>query len=370
MKIAIVSSTFDSRHRRRLAIVEGLRSLGHECQIFSINYPWQDVSNPDGVILTHGFKRSKLSIKNAFSMRALKKVIIRKLTKFDPQCILVMDPDLLFAGIYFKRKKNIRFVYDVQEFHGHTTKANITHRKWVEKKERYASEYIDQILVLSNPMKAFMKKKVQEQTPINIISNAISDWSSSPYNGHLHAAANLPSQARILLYHGYLVPHRGLELLAECSQYIKPPWHIILMGWGPLAESLKILKSSTFTVIDPVLPEDLLSAISGADIGVILYDPINLNHKYSTPNKLYEYPAAGVPILSADLSEITPVIQKFDIGWVLPKANVTESILETLVSFDDVSASLKRENCKKFIQSVTRQNNALVWQNLIIGEEF
>jgi glycosyltransferase involved in cell wall biosynthesis len=53
-------------------------------------------------------------------------------------------------------------------------------------------------------------------------------------------------------------------------------------------------------VLPAVPPEELLGWVAGADLDSILFQPTELNNLISTPNKLFESLAAGVPVISSD----------------------------------------------------------------------
>ena len=84
---------------------------------------------------------------------------------------------------------------------------------------------------------------------------------------------------------------------------------LVFMGHGPmrsdteqLVENLGLQSKVRF--IDPVPPEKLLSVTASADLGLTFLEDCCLNHRYALPNKLFEYLAAGVPVIASDLPEI------------------------------------------------------------------
>jgi len=54
-----------------------------------------------------------------------------------------------------------------------------------------------------------------------------------------------------------------------------------------------------------------------ADLGVTLLEDTCLNHRYALPNKLFEYLMAGVPVLASNLTEISKVVTRFNVGRVV-----------------------------------------------------
>jgi glycosyltransferase involved in cell wall biosynthesis len=61
---------------------------------------------------------------------------------------------------------------------------------------------------------------------------------------------------------------------------------------------------------------DLPRFTAAADIGIIPYQATCLNNLYCTPNKLFEFVAAGVPIIATDLPELKRVVAGHGLGMI------------------------------------------------------
>jgi glycosyltransferase involved in cell wall biosynthesis len=128
----------------------------------------------------------------------------------------------------------------------------------------------------------------------------------------LRTAAGIPDGAPILLYHGGLAPGRGIETLAAS---IREPGlgtaHLVFMGSGPqlgLARALSAASGGRIHVLPPVPPGELLDWVAGAEVVVAPIQPTTLNHRLSSPNKVFEGIAAGVPVVGSDLPGIREVL--------------------------------------------------------------
>jgi len=65
----------------------------------------------------------------------------------------------------------------------------------------------------------------------------------------------------------------------------------------------------------PKVPFALLDHFTRqAHLGISIDKPSVLNHKYSLPNKLFEYLHAGVPVLASRLTEQEKIILHYDVG--------------------------------------------------------
>jgi glycosyltransferase involved in cell wall biosynthesis len=59
---------------------------------------------------------------------------------------------------------------------------------------------------------------------------------------------------------------------------------------------------------------ELLAVTAGADLGVIAYRNVGLNNYYTSPNKLFEYAAAGVPVAASHFPELIKVVEGLQLG--------------------------------------------------------
>ena len=73
-----------------------------------------------------------------------------------------------------------------------------------------------------------------------------------------------------------------------------------------------------------VRPNQLLETISQASVGLALIQPICLSYRMSLPNKLFEYVAAGIPVLGSDLPAIGPLVREYGIGLVAQPERVAD----------------------------------------------
>ena len=156
---------------------------------------------------------------------------------------------------------------------------------------------------------------------------------------------------KIILYQGGFSPGRGIEDLVDAAQYGSPHWHFVFMGEGPVASYIRSkIKQGTcggskVHILPSVPRADLEVWSSGADFGVIPYRNTCLNNLYCTHNKLWEYPAAGVPIIATGLIEIKRRIDQFSCGIALPEDWVPKEFSDLLKSVSEETFRIYREGC-------------------------
>ena len=89
--------------------------------------------------------------------------------------------------------------------------------------------------------------------------------------------------------------------------------HLVLLGAGQDRERLAQLAAEPrfggrVHLLDPVPPSDLLPWVASADVGAMPMPPRNLNLYLSSPNKLFECLAAGVPVVVSDFPVVRRIV--------------------------------------------------------------
>lgn len=121
---------------------------------------------------------------------------------------------------------------------------------------------------------------------------------------HLRRTTGIPADSPLVLYHGGFMHNRGLEqtALAMLEPGLEKA-HLVFMG-HPVAYLESILADPRLAGrahhVPPVAPGDVVEWVSGADVDVMAIQPVGQNSLMSTPNKLFESIAAGVPVVSSD----------------------------------------------------------------------
>jgi glycosyltransferase involved in cell wall biosynthesis len=130
----------------------------------------------------------------------------------------------------------------------------------------------------------------------------------------------IPRERRVMLFAGSLRPHANLEtVIAGFGRANLDNWVLAILGAGPLEGDLKRgvkragLEGRIY--LGARAPEsELLQATSSADIGLLPYQAVGINHEIATPNKLFEYMQARLPIATSRLPMIEQIITGSGIG--------------------------------------------------------
>jgi glycosyltransferase involved in cell wall biosynthesis len=134
-----------------------------------------------------------------------------------------------------------------------------------------------------------------------------------PRERRFHEALGLPPSQRVVLYHGGLFPWRGIEQLIEAIRAV-PDATLVLMGYGILEPTLRSWEADPalggkVRVMGPVPPAELHDWVACADVVGMPIQGDTLNHRLTTPNKLFEAMAAGVPAVVSDLPGMGAIVR-------------------------------------------------------------
>jgi glycosyltransferase involved in cell wall biosynthesis len=133
---------------------------------------------------------------------------------------------------------------------------------------------------------------------------------------------------RLALYVGALTTGRGLELSIMALNQIDdvrlrlvgPARPAYLQQLVQLAQTEGVSDRVEFA--GAVSPDELIETISEASVGLALIQPICLSYRMSLPNKVFEYVAAGLPVLGSDLPAISALVNEHRIGLLAEPGEV------------------------------------------------
>jgi glycosyltransferase involved in cell wall biosynthesis len=160
---------------------------------------------------------------------------------------------------------------------------------------------------------------------VAVVRNCPERWDPpTPRPDRIRTLLGLSAATRIVLYQGRVMGDRGIEQAMDAILEV-PGAVLVVMGFGNqngdqstrdpyVAASQQAPYQGKVHVIDPVPPTELLSWSASADVMVMAVQPRSENHRYMTPQKLWEALAAGVPVVAADLPGFRSVVAEVGCG--------------------------------------------------------
>jgi glycosyltransferase involved in cell wall biosynthesis len=184
--------------------------------------------------------------------------------------------------------------------------------------ERRWARKVDRVITVNRPYADILARRLGIAPPA-VVMNCPEAWTpSEPPPDLIRTALGLAAGTRVVLYQGQLITDRGLEQAIEAIPEV-PDAALVLLGFGRLEGALRRAATEQrylgrVFVLPPVPPDDLLAWSASADVLVMPIQPTSLNHRYTTPQKLFEAIAVGVPVVASDLPGMAEIVRAIDAG--------------------------------------------------------
>jgi glycosyltransferase involved in cell wall biosynthesis len=227
------------------------------------------------------------------------------------------DLTALPAAVRAKQIHGGLLVYDSHEsFMDSGTNVN---RSWWGKRilgwfERRQARHATALVTVNRSLGEILGKKFGINRVV-VVYNTPARWEAPAERPNLlREATGLPADAPIALYHGAFFLHRGLEELA--AALLEPGMervHAVYLGYGSREAWLRETAAEPryggrIHVVEAVPPAVLPLWVASADVGVMPIQASTLNHRLSSPNKLFESLATGLPVVVSDFLEMRRIV--------------------------------------------------------------
>lgn len=142
----------------------------------------------------------------------------------------------------------------------------------------------------------------------------------------LPAFADKYADRFVMVYLGVIGPQKGLGLALEALPRIVndlPEFHLLAVGPGyarikdELRRRAKELGvGQNFEILTPVPHREIFTVLNAGDIS-LLHLEYNMNYRASSPHKLFEYMAAGLPVITSPVESVARIVDEEGAGLVV-----------------------------------------------------
>ena len=336
MKILMIAPDAQMIDRRILQEAKTLTEKGHHVRLLSgfecgqemeyeedgipihrYNYDWDDerlkkirAKLPDNDTIKMFVNRAFMIPANrrVFGLTPFEMYMASKLMEFEADIIHVHDLPCLSAGVYAAKKRGIPLVFDAHELYYAqdtlTKKQQGFYRQYEKKYIRNAAK-----VITVNPFIAGLMAErdgIPEPAVILNATEEIQDVEALRRESPLREKARIPSDAKVFLYQGWISPERNIDSIVRSAKYLREDIYLVLIGYGAYLDALKDICmeeqiEDRVRFLGEIPNAELYNYTAGADLGVIPYEPIDENHLYCSPNKLFEFVVSGLPFICNDL---------------------------------------------------------------------
>jgi glycosyltransferase involved in cell wall biosynthesis len=339
-------------------ICSALVEFGYETYIICL---WdgedKQEENINGInILRVGFNQNKRNYLPIPYNPNWKKSIEQYIKSIKPD--LIINREIILADISGKlaKKYEIPIIMDMAENYPAAMKL------W----KKYSDSLVKKLIYHQIDMPKWLEKKSLElMDGVIVVCDENGERIRNEYNyeNYIETIYNTPSlnffnfkkfeQERdyiTISYHGYINTERNLDkVLSVGSKFNNLKFDI--WGDGVLLEELKskFAKFDNITFYGAYKLENLNNIIQSTDIGIL---PYSLNdHIHNTlSNKMFDYMACGIPVLTSQAKSMVNFIDKYDIGYYFDFED-ENNIEKTFSKLNSLDWAAKAKNGLKAFQS-------------------
>lgn len=238
------------------------------------------------------------------------------LRDFRPEAVHANDWTTLPLALDAKARFGARIVYDSHEMaiaeYEHSLKWRLAALSHVRAIEGRGIRDADAVITVSPGIADALAKAYPGLARPSVIRN-VPDATLAPFR---------PVGATVeVLFHGLLRSNRGLEAIIDSLPDWREEFRLTLRG--PAAPAyLTALKARAETGgvaerirFEPaVAPQEVVSRASEADLGLCILPDSSRHNRFALPNKLFEYLAAGLAVVTSPLPDMAEILTRFKCG--------------------------------------------------------
>ncbi|MDX6652326.1 MAG: hypothetical protein QOJ38_1107 [Solirubrobacterales bacterium] len=270
-----------------------------------------------------GGARRKSLLRRQLTVRDYWKRTLRLLEELPPFDVFhAHDLNTLPVAEKAARRAGGRLVYDSHEIFIERQIIGSAERRIWRRIEARLIGRADRVITVCEPIADELARRYGVETPM-VLMNCPERANDPPSRSSelLRQKAGLDgTEEPIVLYQGMVQPERGLETLIDAAGRIDRG-AVVIMGKGlsqaKLQDQIEAAGlTSRVRMTGPVPPEELPAYTAAASIGVAPFDGSSLNSYWVSPNKLFEYLAAGLPVVVTRMPVMERIVDEHEVGLI------------------------------------------------------
>ena len=241
-------------------------------------------------------------------------------------------------------------------------------RRWQIWADWWLAKWTDKIIADSEAVRKFTAK--QESIPIEKFSTMhippLLDIGGAKNSDLIRRQLGIPKEAKIILTVSRLVEEKGHRYLVEAAKKVLanfPDAYFVIVGWGPLEESLKSQVKSQKLENKVLLPGrmDIQDVLPLADIYA---EPAV---RTDLPVAVMEAMRSGKPIVATNIGEIPVFVRDGERGFLVnPKDSDALAKKITQLLKDDVLREKFGNAAEQFVRKYSLEEYEKRFENLVI----
>lgn len=322
---------------------KALVRVGHSVEVIA----WDRTADLPDKELRDGYTINRLPIRASYAqglgnifplsrwLVGLTNTLFRRRTNFD--IIHACDFDTVLPALLCKWLFGKKVIYDIFDFYAdHLRKTPKWMLRMVRKLDLWAVGQADAVIIVDESR----REQVFPGEPkhLAVIYNSPED-----VNIEVKPSSNERTASELrIVYVGLLQVERGLfELLhvLKCN----PTWSLDIAGFGGDEQKIRKTASKLPNVYwhGRIPYQQTLEVTARCDVSVATYDPAIKNHRYASPNKLFEAMMFAKPMIVARDTNMDRIVGKWECGLIVEYGR--EGQLEAALKKLDEDPELRRK---------------------------
>jgi glycosyltransferase involved in cell wall biosynthesis len=263
------------------------------------------------------------------------------LIKYHGDIIHACDMDTLIPSIITKRIKKTKLCYTIFDFYADNLPTRIPSiiRKVIGNFEKFGIKYTDALFLVDEARYEQIKSNTKIQN-LTYLYNSPEEVSKK----YSVSTKNMDSGTDItIFYAGALTEDRGLKFVIKAIEATSHV-NLILAGIGDFSDQIEHMSTDLkrkIRYMGWLHYEEVIRYTLDTDILFAFYNPEIPNHRYASPNKLFEAMMCSKPIIVSDNNPMAIIVRTENCGLVISYGDVN-SIRTAIITLKDDPQLRKR----------------------------
>jgi glycosyltransferase involved in cell wall biosynthesis len=268
---------------------------------------------------------------------------IRAMVHRRPTIVYASTPHLLtgLSGYILARARHLPFVLEVRDIWPQIllemNRLQLESRAYriLRALELHLYEHADMLVVLAEGTRKYLQDLGIPPSKITYIPNGSDPSDFDVSDGRDDIRRELGLDGFVIAYTGAHGLANGLDLVLDAAAKVQPirddvRW--ILVGDGPeKARLVAAARSRNLTSVqfwDPIPKDEIPRFLAAVDVGLHCLADVELFKSAISPNKLFDYLAAGLPVITNTRGDIGDLIRNINAGLAVDPSDLAEAALD------------------------------------------